>query len=64
MVKQKKKTASHIKSKYVCMYLLDFLQKVNSGQAQYSSSGFGGKGLEHIEKEREKAISVQKHVCI
>lgn len=31
------------------------------GHAKASSSGFGGRGLEQIDKEREKMLRVQKH---
>ncbi|KAJ3185683.1 pre-mRNA processing RNA-helicase [Gaertneriomyces sp. JEL0708] len=37
-----------------------FIQKVKSGTAQYSSSGFGGKGLEQLEKERDIVKKMQK----
>lgn len=33
---------------------------METGQARYASGGFGGKGLDHIDKEREKFIQVQK----
>lgn len=39
----------------------EYHKKVMSGEAQYSRSGFGGKGLENIEKERERHIIAQKH---
>lgn len=39
----------------------EYHKKVISGEAQYSRSGFGGKGLENIEKERERHITAQKH---
>ncbi|KNC97730.1 uncharacterized protein SPPG_07192 [Spizellomyces punctatus DAOM BR117] len=37
-----------------------FIQKVKTGAAQYSSSGFGGKGLEKLEKERDMVKKLQK----
>ncbi|KAJ3028680.1 pre-mRNA processing RNA-helicase [Rhizophlyctis rosea] len=37
-----------------------FIEKVKSGNAQYSSSGFGGKGLEKLDKERDLVKKIQK----
>ena len=37
-----------------------FREKVQSGKAHVSGSGFGGKGLERFESDREKALAVQK----
>lgn len=38
----------------------DFENRVKEGSAQASSSGFGGKGLERIDQEHERARKVQK----
>ncbi|MCO5585294.1 hypothetical protein L7F22_039227 [Adiantum nelumboides] len=38
----------------------DFKSKLQSGKAQVASSGFGGKGLERFESDREKALAAQK----
>lgn len=35
------------------IYLTGFLEKVKSGKAQAAGSGFGGKGLDRLDKERE-----------
>ena len=35
------------------IYLIGFLEKVKSGKAQTAGSGFGGKGLDRLDKERE-----------
>ncbi len=37
-----------------------FAEKVKSGKAQAAGSGFGGKGLERLESDREKAMRAQK----
>ncbi|KAI9091557.1 ATP-dependent RNA helicase Prp11 [Phlyctochytrium arcticum] len=37
-----------------------FMEKVKTGAAQYNSSGFGGKGLEKLEKERDIVKKIQK----
>ncbi|KDN45076.1 P-loop containing nucleoside triphosphate hydrolase protein [Tilletiaria anomala UBC 951] len=37
-----------------------FAEKVKSGKAQVAGSGFGGKGLERLENDREKALRAQK----
>lgn len=37
-----------------------FHQKVKSGDAKQTASGFGGKGLEKLEKERDKVLAIQK----
>ncbi|KAI8817396.1 ATP-dependent RNA helicase Prp11 [Fimicolochytrium jonesii] len=37
-----------------------FMEKVKAGAAQFSSSGFGGKGLEKLEKERDIVKRIQK----
>ncbi|KAJ3100217.1 pre-mRNA processing RNA-helicase [Phlyctochytrium bullatum] len=37
-----------------------FIAKVKDGKANYSSSGFGGKGLDKLEKEREVIKKIQK----
>lgn len=39
-----------------------FLEKLKKKEVQYSTSGYGGKGLERIEAERDKTIQVQKSV--
>lgn len=38
----------------------DFKTKVQSGKAHAASSGFGGKGLERFESDREKTLAAQK----
>jgi hypothetical protein len=38
------------------------LEKVRLGEAMKPSSGFSGRGLEHIEKEREQVKKAQKMV--
>lgn len=38
----------------------DFKEKVASGKAQNASSGFGGKGLERLENDREKVLAAQR----
>lgn len=35
------------------MFFIGFLEKVKSGKAQVAGSGFGGKGLDRLDKERE-----------
>ncbi|KAJ1968343.1 pre-mRNA processing RNA-helicase [Dispira parvispora] len=37
-----------------------FKQKVQSGEAQFTGSGFGGKGLENLEKERDLRKQIEK----
>ncbi|KAG0053190.1 pre-mRNA processing RNA-helicase [Gryganskiella cystojenkinii] len=37
-----------------------FHEKVKSGDAKQNASGFGGKGLEKLEKERDKVMAIQK----
>ncbi|KAJ3206683.1 pre-mRNA processing RNA-helicase [Dinochytrium kinnereticum] len=37
-----------------------FIAKVKDGKANYSSSGFGGKGLDKLEKERDMVKKIQK----
>jgi ATP-dependent RNA helicase DDX46/PRP5 len=37
-----------------------FRDKVQSGKAQIAGSGFGGKGLERFESDREKALAAQR----
>ncbi|ORZ05155.1 P-loop containing nucleoside triphosphate hydrolase protein [Lobosporangium transversale] len=37
-----------------------FHEKVKSGDAKQNASGFGGKGLEKFEKERDKVLAIQK----
>lgn len=37
-----------------------FREKLQSGKAHVASSGFGGKGLERFESDREKALAAQK----
>ncbi|ORY06094.1 P-loop containing nucleoside triphosphate hydrolase protein [Basidiobolus meristosporus CBS 931.73] len=38
----------------------EFQEKVKAGSAQYSGSGFGGKGLERLDKERDMVKRVQR----
>ena len=38
----------------------DFAEKVKAGKAQAASSGFGGKGLERLESDREKNLKAQR----
>ncbi|KAF9164284.1 pre-mRNA processing RNA-helicase [Actinomortierella ambigua] len=38
----------------------EFLEKVKSGTERVSASGFGGKGLEKFEQERDKMMAIQK----
>lgn len=38
----------------------DFIQKVKAGKANYSSSGFGGKGLDRLDKDRDMVKKIQK----
>ncbi|KAJ3084183.1 pre-mRNA processing RNA-helicase, partial [Quaeritorhiza haematococci] len=38
----------------------EFIAKVKSGNAKYSGSGFGGKGLERLDKERDMLKKIQK----
>ncbi|ORY54037.1 P-loop containing nucleoside triphosphate hydrolase protein [Neocallimastix californiae] len=38
----------------------EFVSKVKAGNAHYSSSGFGGKGLERLDKEREASKKIQR----
>ncbi|ORX44050.1 P-loop containing nucleoside triphosphate hydrolase protein [Piromyces finnis] len=40
----------------------EFINKVKAGDAQYSSSGFGGKGLERLDKERENSKKLQRKI--
>ena len=44
--------------------LVVFMEKVKKGEAHMPGSGFGGKGLERIEKEREMLKQSQKAVCV
>jgi ATP-dependent RNA helicase DDX46/PRP5 len=37
-----------------------FQQKVKAGSAQYASSGFGGKGLEQLDNQRDMVKKLQK----
>ncbi|KAI8854166.1 P-loop containing nucleoside triphosphate hydrolase protein [Chytridium lagenaria] len=37
-----------------------FIAKVKDGKANYSSSGFGGKGLDRLEKERDMVKKIQQ----
>ncbi|KAJ1548354.1 pre-mRNA processing RNA-helicase [Cladochytrium tenue] len=37
-----------------------FIQKVKEGKASYSSSGFGGKGLDRLDKDRDMVKKIQK----
>ncbi|KAF9952281.1 pre-mRNA processing RNA-helicase [Mortierella alpina] len=37
-----------------------FHEKIKSGDAKHTASGFGGKGLDKFEKEREKVLAIQK----
>ncbi|KAI9355714.1 P-loop containing nucleoside triphosphate hydrolase protein [Zopfochytrium polystomum] len=37
-----------------------FIQKVKEGKANYSSSGFGGKGLDRLDKDRDMVKHIQK----
>lgn len=37
-----------------------FDRKVKAGTEKYHGGGFGGKGLEHIDQERDKLLSIQK----
>ncbi|OLL25813.1 Pre-mRNA-processing ATP-dependent RNA helicase PRP5 [Neolecta irregularis DAH-3] len=37
-----------------------FLEKVKSGQEKASGSGFGGKGLDRLDKEREAVLKMQR----
>ncbi|KAF9429141.1 pre-mRNA processing RNA-helicase, partial [Entomortierella beljakovae] len=37
-----------------------FHEKIKSGDAKQNASGFGGKGLEKFEKERDKVLAIQK----
>ncbi|KAK3821949.1 MAG: P-loop containing nucleoside triphosphate hydrolase protein [Linnemannia gamsii] len=37
-----------------------FHEKLKSGDAKQTASGFGGKGLEKFEKERDKVLAIQK----
>ncbi|KAF8937014.1 pre-mRNA processing RNA-helicase [Dissophora ornata] len=37
-----------------------FHEKIKSGDAKQTASGFGGKGLEKFEKERDKVLAIQK----
>ncbi|KAJ3196163.1 pre-mRNA processing RNA-helicase [Irineochytrium annulatum] len=39
-----------------------FILKVKDGKANYTSSGFGGKGLDKLEKERDTVKSIQKRM--
>jgi ATP-dependent RNA helicase DDX46/PRP5 len=39
-----------------------FHEKLKSGDAKQTASGFGGKGLEKFEKERDKVLAIQKKV--
>ncbi|PPQ83301.1 hypothetical protein CVT25_004040 [Psilocybe cyanescens] len=41
------------KQKVFIFYLSGFLDKVKSGKAQAAGSGFGGKGLDRLDKERD-----------
>lgn len=47
-----------------CLPCVGFMERVKSGDARYTSGGFGGKGLERIDKERDRALLVQKHVSL
>ncbi|KAI9197175.1 uncharacterized protein BJ171DRAFT_229118 [Polychytrium aggregatum] len=38
----------------------EFMEKVKSGNAKYTGSGFGGKGLEKLDKERDIVKKIQK----
>jgi ATP-dependent RNA helicase DDX46/PRP5 len=40
----------------------EFVSKVKAGNAHYSSSGFGGKGLERLDKEREASKKIQRKI--
>ncbi|ORX82655.1 P-loop containing nucleoside triphosphate hydrolase protein [Anaeromyces robustus] len=40
----------------------EFISKVKAGDAHYSSSGFGGKGLERLDKEREASKKIQRKI--
>ena len=40
-----------------------FHEKLKSGDAKQTASGFGGKGLEKFEKERDKVLAIQKKVA-
>eukprot|EP00833_Pecoramyces_ruminatium_P014105 jgi/Orpsp1_1/1188137/evm.model.d7180000062759.1 len=40
----------------------EFITKVKAGDAHYSSSGFGGKGLERLDKEREASKKIQRKI--
>jgi len=40
----------------------EFTSKVKAGDAHYSSSGFGGKGLERLDKERENSKKLQRKI--
>ncbi|KAH6583898.1 hypothetical protein BASA61_007808 [Batrachochytrium salamandrivorans] len=37
-----------------------FMEKIKSGYAHFSSSGFGGRGLEQLDKERDMVKRIQK----
>ncbi|MBL8999376.1 MAG: hypothetical protein JNL44_19120, partial [Gemmatimonadetes bacterium] len=41
-----------------------FEEKVKAGKAQVASRGFGGKGLDHIDKEREAALRSSKQAFL
>ncbi|RUP51673.1 putative RNA helicase [Jimgerdemannia flammicorona] len=41
-----------------------FQEKVKTGNAHYASSGFGGKGLERLDKDRDLVKKIQKKVSL
>lgn len=40
----------------------EFKRKVDSGEERFSGSGFGGKGLERFDKDRDLVKKIQKRV--
>ena len=44
---------SNFQNLFIFTLFLGFLEKVRSGKAQVAGSGFGGKGLDRLDKERE-----------
>jgi ATP-dependent RNA helicase DDX46/PRP5 len=40
----------------------EFQSKVKSGQERFAGSGFGGKGLERFDKDRDMVKKIQKKV--
>lgn len=46
----------------MCFTTTEFQEKVKTGSAHYASSGFGGKGLERLDKDRDLVKKIQKKV--